>query len=368
VKLIILGTRGIPAQHGGFETFAERLALYLVSKGWDVTVYCPEFEAAEEYETTWCGIRLLHLPVEREDAVGTIIFDWKSTKRSVLEKSVVLNLGYGTALFGFYYRLHGTCNIINMDGIEWRRQKWSFPAKAWLYANERLACWLANHLIADHPEIARHLATRISHDKITMIPYGADATTDADPSILASYGLVPREFVLVIARPDPDNSILEIVEGFSSRPRGVKLVVLGKYRPDKEEYHRRVMAAASAEVVFPGGVYDKRIVEALRYYCRLYVHGHQVGGTNPSLVEALAAGSPVLAHDNPYNRWVAGDAGRYFSSHSELMVHFDRLLENSSELSAMADAGRRRHAAEFTWEKVLTEYEQLLNRFHSQCS
>lgn len=365
MKLAILGTRGIPAQHGGFETFAERLALYLTSKGWEVTVYCPAYGAPSQYESEWQGIRLLHLPVARDDAAGTIIFDWKSTLQSAKEKSTVLNLGYGTALFGIRFCLHGVHNIVNMDGIEWRRQKWSLPAKIWLYANERLACWFASHLIADHPEIARHLATRVSQHKITMIPYGADEVTEADSSIPAAYGLEPGGYALVVARPDPDNSILEIVTAFSSRPRGLKLAVLGAYNTEKVEYHRRVIEAAGTEVLFPGGIYDKETIEALRFHCRLYIHGHQVGGTNPSLVEALAAGSPVLAHDNPYNRWVTGDAGNYFSSSGELAAQLETLLEDAPRLKDMAAKSRQRHRSAFKWEGVLEQYEQLITRFQA---
>ena len=187
--------------------------------------------------------------------------------------------------------------VINMDGVEWRRQKWGGVAKAWFWINDWAGCWLGNHLVADHPEIKKHLATRVSASKITMIPYGSDRVDAADHSLIAPYGLTPDSYAILIARAEPENSILEVVRAWSRQPRGCKLVVLGRYFPD-HVYQRAVQAAASEEVTFPGAIYEKPVVQALRFHARFYVHGHQVGGTNPSLVEALGAGNAVLAHDN----------------------------------------------------------------------
>lgn len=356
----ILGTRGVPAAHGGFETFAEHLALYLVQRGWHVTVYCQQDGTGAVHEDTWEGVRRVHIPVLHAGARGTIDFDWKSTRHAAREKGLVLTLGYNTAAFCAVYRLAGVSNLINMDGLEWRRQKWSTLERAWLYANERMGCWLGNHLIADHPEIKAHLATRVRESKITMIPYGADRIDTAGTDVLADYGLTPGGYAMVIARPEPENSILEIVAAFSRKPRGQKLVVLGRYSPHLASYHKQILDAASEEVVLPGAIYDKATVSALRFHSSLYVHGHQVGGTNPSLVEALGAGNPVLAHDNPFNRWVAGPGAAYFRDEAECADRFDALFADAAGLDLMRQQSRERHAALFTWEKVLADYEALL--------
>lgn len=163
----------------------------------------------------------------------------------------------------------------------------------------------------------------------------------------------------MIARAEPENSLLEIVSGFSRKPRGMNLVVLGKY--DKAHaYQRRVLEAASDEVKFVGAIYDKQIVSALRFHSMLYVHGHQVGGTNPSLVEALGAGNAVLAHDNKFNRWVAGEGAEYFDGADGCAAAFDSLVGDEPRLARMREASRLRHRGEFTWEKILGEYESLL--------
>lgn len=362
--LRVLGTRGVPAAHGGFETFAERLSTHLVQRGWRVVVYCQEAGAGRIFYDTWQGVERVHIPVVQEGAKGTMIFDWKSTLHAAAHRDLCLTLGYNTAVFCALLRMKGIPNLINMDGIEWRRQKWSTLERMWLYGNERMGSWLGNHLIADHPEIESHLATRVSRSKITMIPYGSDRIERADGRVLALFGIKPRGYAIVIARPEPENSVLEIVSAFSRKARGVRLVVLGHY--DRQvAYHDQVRNAASNEVEFPGAIYDKRVVNALRYFSLLYIHGHQVGGTNPSLVEALGAGSPVLAHDNRFNRWVAGSDSSYFADEAQCAHAFEALLGDANALARMAQASTERHASMFTWDKVLAQYEDLLSAWHS---
>lgn len=358
--LQILGTRGVPARHGGFETFVEHLAPYLSARGWDVTVYCQGAGDATRGVAAWRGVRLETIPVSTPGAVGTAVFDLRCTLAALRRPGPLLVLGYNTAVLGALPRLRGRAVITNMDGIEWRRGKWPIPAKAWLYANERLGCWLGSHLIADNPGILSHLATRARGSKITMIPYGADAIRDADPARIAALGVSPRRYAIVVARLEPENSILEIVRAYSRRPRRHRLVVVGGLDPAGNRYHRRVLDAAGPEVLFAGPIYDRDRIAALRFFARLYVHGHQVGGTNPSLVEALGAGNPVLARDNGFNHWVAGPAAAFFTSESDCAQALDTLIDDEAALARMADASRRRHAERFTWERVLDEYAALL--------
>ncbi|WP_455230116.1 DUF1972 domain-containing protein [Geopseudomonas aromaticivorans] len=359
-KLLILGTRGVPAQHGGFESFAEKLSLFLVEKGWDVTVYCQEVGWGAVSESVWQGVRRIHIPVRQSGAVGTIVFDWRATCHALSQNGLFLTLGYNTAIFNLLQRLKGQTNIINMDGIEWRRDKWGMLAKSWFWLNERAGCWIGNHLVADHPRIREHLATRVSAEKITMIPYGAENVSDADASLLLPYGIEPGRFSVIIARPEPENSLLEMVRAFSLVRRGHKLVVLGNFRPESNLYHREVLAAASDEVIFPGAIYDAPIVHALRFYSRFYLHGHRVGGTNPSLVEAMGAGCAVIAHDNPFNRWVAGVDAAYFVDEPACAELLESLLTDDAAIARMKAASSARFAERFTWDQVLREYEDML--------
>lgn len=364
MKLSVLGIRGIPAQHGGFETFAEKLCLYLVGRGWNITVYCQEDGDGARWESEWCGVKRIHIPVKRQGAAGTVIFDWRATCDALSRDGLFLTLGYNTAIFNLMQRIKGQTNVINMDGIEWRRDKWGFIARTWFWLNERAGCWVGNHLVADHPKIKEHLATRVSADKITMIPYGGDQVESADIDLLTPYGIEPQQYSIIIARPEPENSFLEMVRAFSKVQRNHKLVVLGNFTPQSNTFHGQVMDAASDEVIFPGAIYEAPVVQALRFFSRFYLHGHRVGGTNPSLVEGLGAGCAVIAHDNHFNRWVAGPGAVYFQDEPACAAVFDRLLADDAAMTRMKAASLARFHERFTWPQVLREYEELLTRWY----
>ncbi len=359
-RLSILGTRGIPAAHGGFETFAERLALHLAARDWQVTVAC-QADAPGPQPSAWNGVLLTHVCPRTGGALGTMETDFRAMVAALRHSDLVLTLGYNTAVFGMLARVARIPHLMNMDGIEWRRDKWSRPVKAWFWLNERAARFTTDQMIADHPAIAAHLSRHTPAERIAVIPYGADALVSADPTPLAGLGVAPQRYVTFIARPEPENALLEVVSAFSQSPRGVDLVVLGRLGDSR--YHRLVRAAASTEVRFAGAIYDPAVVRALRVHTILHIHGHRVGGTNPSLVEALGAGNPILAHDNPFNRWVAGPAMAYFSDTQGCAEAFNRLLAPGADLAPLAAAARARHAEAFTWPAVLAAYEALLTRW-----
>ena len=358
----ILGTRGIPGEHGGFEAFAERLAPYLTASGWGVTVYCqicdPQITCVQE--DTWQGVKRVLVPVRADTTFHSLVFDYKSTKIAMGRPGLCLVLGYNTAILTLLLRARRKKVVMNMDGIEWRRGKWSLPYKAWFYMNDWIGSLASTHLVADHPRIAEHLAHRTSQRRITMIAYGADDIEDADAAPLTPLGLRPGEYLISICRPEPENSILELVRAFSRVRRGRKLVVLGRF--GQTAYHQAVKACASDEVVFPGAIYEPEIIRPLRRHALAYCHGHTVGGSNPSLVEALGAGSAVIAHDNPFNRWVAGDEQLYFKDEDSLEARITEALTCPERLVPARAAARARHRAEFTWEKILTQYNSLLTR------
>jgi glycosyltransferase involved in cell wall biosynthesis len=362
-QLSIVGTRGIPARHGGFETFAERLALHLTSRGWEVSVYCQLDGPGKRSEDHWRGIKRIKIPVTAQGAPGTMIFDWKSTWHASRKSRLVLTLGYNTAIFSLLYRIKGIPNIINMDGLEWQRAKWGPLEKTWLYLNDRVARRLANHLIADHPKIESYLREITPQDKITMIPYGADTIKDADVSLIEALDLRPGQYCLVIARLEPENSILEIVTAFSSKQRGQQLIILGDFNPEQRPFHRSLSAAGSEEVRFVGAIHDQPAVASLRHFATLYIHGHTVGGTNPSLVAAMGADVPVLAHDNGFNRWVCGGSAVYFDSEPELSLLLDRLLEDNKEFKEQAAALLERQRSQFCWDDILSSYDACLTRW-----
>lgn len=360
-KLIIMGIRGLPAAHGGFETFAEHLAFYLRDRGWHVAVYCQEGRSAKREIDNWEGIERIHIPVRRSGALGTIEFDVKCVADVAGREGAILTLGYNTGFLAPWLRLKGRRNFINMDGIEWKRDKYGLSARFYLWVNERLAALSGAFLIADHPQIEKRLRKIAPHADVTMIPYGGDAPHTDDLDRLAELGLQAHCYFTVIARPEAENSILEIVKAFSGVRDGIKLVILGNYDP-RIDYQARVLDASEPNVMFPGPIYDKDVLQVLRKHCIAYIHGHKVGGTNPSLVEALAAGNAIIAHDNLFNRWVAGDAALYFSDVVGCRAAIEQLMDDKILNMSKSASAQKRWEAAFCWSKILQEYEQQLGR------
>ncbi|WP_427025569.1 DUF1972 domain-containing protein [Aureimonas ureilytica] len=358
--LRILGTRGVPAAYGGFETFAEQLSLFLVARGWRVVVYCqndvPEITRPLSVET-WRGIELVQIQTAASGPKATLDFDWKAVRHAGAHEGLCLVLGYNSGLFLPWLRLRGKTVLTNMDGMEWKRAKWGPAVKAWFWINEWIAAWSSHRLIADHPAIADHLATRRPRRHISTIAYGANEVPPQPEAPVRALGLEPGGYLVSIARIEPDNSIHTIVEAFSRRPRGAKLMVLGHLQPGLP-YHDRLRKAASEEVVFPGPIYEAGTVAALRYHARAYVHGHTVGGTNPSLVESLAAGNACLCQDNVFNRWTAGAAGTYFTDQDGCDAAITRLLADDTLVVRARTAARERAAAAFRLDDILSAYEE----------
>ena len=361
--LNIMGTRGIPAAHSGYEYFAAALAPWLVRQGWGVTVDCqadaPDAQGRIRWEDEWNGVHRVHFVPRTGGTPGTMEFDARCVADVLRRPGVDLVLGYNTAVFNVVQRLAGRRVAMNMDGIEWQRGKWSLPAKAWFWLNELIGGNIVNLPIADHPEMERHLAPR-TFRQITMIPYGADVVTNAPTAPLAQFGVEPGRYFVKIGRTVPENSILEIIRAYSRTRRNMPLVVLGNFLPDNP-YHVACRQAASDEVIFPGAIFDHAIVHPLRFHARAYIHGHTVGGTNPSLCEALGAGNAVIAHGNRFNRWVAGSGQLYFESEDECDVAIRTLISSDEVVAAAKTAARIRHAEAFTWPIILSAYEAALS-------
>ncbi len=359
----ILGTRGVPANHGGFETAVENVGLYLRDHGWRVVIYCQEVGQGPIVEDIWNGIERVTIRTRSDDWFSTAVFDLRSILHAAKFHDICLTMGYNTAGFNLVQWVRRVPNVFNMDGIEWSRARWGRLMRTALWINERVACWIGTTLIADHPVIEKHLATRARQSKLITITYGAHAIESASIEPVIARRLEPGRYLTLICRPVEENSILELVQGFSSTHRNHTLAIFGNYSPETNAYHRAVMEAASDEVSFVGPVYDREELAALRFYSSAYLHGHTVGGTNPSLVEAMGAGNAVIAHDNEFNRWVVADGALYFSTATEAADAITALLDNVGLRGTLGDANRRRHTAEFTWDRIGRQYAEALSRY-----
>ncbi|GAB3308229.1 DUF1972 domain-containing protein [Epidermidibacterium keratini] len=358
----ILGTHGVPASYGGFETAAEHVGRYLRDAGWRVVVYCQRDGDGPTWEDSWEGLERVNIPERRPGWRGTGTFDLKSIRhawKAYRPGEVWLTFGYNTAMFDIAPRVRGVPMVINMDGMEWTRAKWGLAHKAILLANERIAGAIGHALIADHPEIARYLRRHFGDRRVSTITYGAPEVEHVPADRVHGLGLQPGAYATLVSRPTPENSVREIVAAWSARRRGMPLVVVGPYDAD-EPYCRAVRAAAGDEIVFTGAIFEQDVLRAVRFHSALYVHGHTVGGTNPSLVEAMGAGNAILAQDNVYNRWVAGDRQEFFGNEDDLRGVLDRLLDDRPRLAEMGGAARDRFRAEFTWDRIGHQYHEVL--------
>jgi glycosyltransferase involved in cell wall biosynthesis len=282
---------------------------------------------------------------------------WRARKRF----DVVYMLGYGASLFCFIPRLYGAEVWINMDGVEWLRSKWRWPARAYLRTMEMIAMWTPNRIIADAVSIQAHLKSRHRHlPKCTVIPYGAEIVALApSEECLAEWNVKSGDYFTVVCRLEPENHVLEILEGYAASSSAYSLLVVGDHELDTS-YMRRLDLVTDPRVRLIGTVYDKARLRALRFHARGYFHGHSVGGTNPSLLEAMASGNAVIAHDNVFNREVAGDAAAYFKNSKEIPGILENLEADSDLLQQMRAAARQRVKLKYDWQSITDRYEQLL--------
>ena len=358
-SIAILGSRGIPAGYGGFETFAEELGTRLAAEGVDVTVYCeksPDGEEMPEYR----GVKLVHLGVPSLGPLTTILFDARCLWRARKGYDVVYMLGYGASLFCFLPRLWGASVWINMDGIEWARSKWSWPAKLWLRAMESVATWVASLLVADAEGIKTHLQTRHRRqDDIAVIAYGAHVVDEMPPSeLLHDCGVRSEEYYLVVCRLEPENHIEEIVDGYRAAGSAFPLIVVGDIDA-ASPFAARLREIRDERVRFVGTIFDQQKLSALRWHCRAYLHGHSVGGTNPSLLEALGCGNRVIAHDNMFNREVAADCAEYFSKSTDIPAIIGKTDAAPPRIDERESAQDRIRSV-YSWPGIARAYSRLL--------
>ena len=363
LRIAILGSRGIPARYGGFETFAEELGAGLVERGFRVTVFCERHST--QPSPSHRGIRLVHLRPFPLGPLRTVLFDVASLLRALREYDVVYMLGYGAAWAFVLPRLFGVPLIVNTDGIEWRRAKWSLLARSYLKSMEGLSVRLASGVITDAEAIRTHLEPQHGPiRKCWTIPYGAHVVpSPPDPTLLEPFRISPGDYYIGVCRLEPENHVLDIIKAHKAAELSKSLVVVGGLTDSS--YVQAIRATASGGVLFLGEVYDQKTLTALRYYSRAYLHGHSVGGTNPSLLESLACGSEVIAHDNAFNREVLGPLGRYFRN-VETLVR----LWHEVDSSPQTDESRERYRAivrgKYSWGHVITAYEQLFEGLRSR--
>jgi len=355
MKIAIIGTRGIPNYYGGFEQFAQYLAKGLTQKGFEVTVYNSHTHPYQK--KTWNGVNIVHCK-DLEYKMGTtgqFIYDLNCILDARKKQyDVILQLGYTSNSVWGWLLPKKTIVTTNMDGLEWKRTKYSGLVRNFLKHAEKLAVKYSDHLIADSMGIQEYLYAKYNKQAV-FIPYGADIFKDNHCLLLEEFDLTPYEYDMLIARLEPENSIEIILDGRAKSNCKRKFLVVGSHNTSYGEYLKKKYAPFY-DIKFIGGIYDINKLNNLRYYTNLYFHGHTVGGTNPSLLEAMASGSLVCANDNPFNRYILEADALYFKTSNDVTLYINEVKYNQPVYQQFIANNRKKIEEKYSWDNIINQY------------
>jgi len=361
MRLAIVGTRGIPARYGGFETFAEEISTRLAARGHSLTVY----GRSRHNEPTYRGVRLVYLPTIRNKFLDTIAHTFISTLHVVLFRGYdgVLYCNAANAAFTWMPRIAGMPTALNVDGLERNRKKWNVLAKSWYRLSEWLATWMPNRIVTDAKAIEDYYRERYGRAS-TMIAYGAELGPVSTAAVLPQLGLAKGEYFLYVSRMEPENNGLLVREAFEKVAGDRKLALIGD-APYAAEYIALVRNTKDPRVVIPGAIYGPGYHE-LGSHCFAYIHATEVGGTHPALIEAMGRGALTLYLDTPENREVAGGAGLPFTHDnlSDVLQNVIDMPETEREIWRAAATARVRER--YSWDAVTDAYEKLLEELSTK--
>jgi glycosyltransferase involved in cell wall biosynthesis len=359
MRIGILGTRGIPNNYGGFEQFAQYLSLGLAQRGHEVSVYSSSLHSYKE--NYWNGVEIIHRK-DWENKIGTagqFIYDLNcindSRKRNF---DVLLHLGYTSDSIWHWRWPKRAINMVNMDGLEWKRSKYNKPTQRFLKYAESLAVKNADWLIADSIGIKKYLVANYGRTP-EYIPYGAEIFGESDPSVPGKYRLNLHQYFLLIARMEPENNIEMIIRGHLASRHPYPLLVMGNITNKFGKYITSTYTDPT--IHYSDAVYDQAELNNLRYYSTMYFHGHSVGGTNPSLIEAMACGCRIAAHNNRFNRAVLQEEADYFPTVDEVTQIITEPKDNSV-IAQWKKLNIEKIRKIYNHDKIIDDYEDLMIR------
>jgi glycosyltransferase involved in cell wall biosynthesis len=356
LKIGILGCRGIPNAYGGFEQFAEQLAEGLVNKGHDVWVYNSSLHPYKKNE--WRGVHIVHCKdwEDKLEAAGQFIYDFNCIRDSGKRNfDILLQLGYTSNSIWHWWWPKKAINIVNMDGLEWKRTQYSKLTRAFIKKAEAWAAKYADQMIADSPGMQQHILETYGKSS-TFIPYAAKIFSDPDAGVLKQFHLEAGKYYLSVSRMEPENNVEMIIEGYLRSKQNDSLIIIGKLNHFGKAWAKRYQFE---KIRFLGPIYDKMLLNNLRYFSKLHFHGHSVGGTNPSLLEAMGCSCAIAAHDNVFNKAILGDDADYFSSAADIATILDKKNEEHEAEKRKANNLEKIRAI-YNPEKIVTDYEKLM--------
>jgi glycosyltransferase involved in cell wall biosynthesis len=363
MKIAILGTRGIPNYYSGFEQFSEFFSVYLAQKGHEVYVYNSHNHPFQE--KVFHGVNIIHQydPEYKYGTFGQFIYDYNciidSRKRNF---DIILQLGYTSNSIWFFLLPKKPIIITNMDGLEWKRSKYSIPVQQFLKFAERLAVLSSDYLVSDSIGIKKYLKTKYAKES-TYIAYGAHPFSNPDESVLGQYGVKKNNYNMIMARFEPENNLDMVLEGVAMNEDKTTILVIGNHKTKYGNY-LKTKFKKNENIKFLGGIFNLSHLNNLRFFSNLYFHGHSVGGTNPSLLEAMASKALIIAHNNEFNKAILNKNSYYFSNSIEVKEIISTIKKNDN--MQLVQNNFDAIVNEFNWEKINGEYLQLFEICYSR--
>jgi len=361
MRIGILGTRGIPANYGGFETFAEKLSTQLVERGHDVTVYCRK-RYTETAALTHRGVKLVVLPNVMHKYLDTPLHTFLATVHAVFRNyDVLLYCNSANAIYTFIPRLFNKRVALNVDGLEWKRAKWGRFGKSVYKISEFLATFFPNAVVTDSREVEAYYWKKFRKHTFT-IPYGAPEKETDSTEILDQYGLKKNRYILYVSRLEPENNAHNVIRAFESVKTDMNLVIVGD-SPFSIDYVQRLKSTKDKRILFTGYVFGQGYQE-LQSNAYIYIQATEAGGTQPALVDAMGYGNCILANDVPQHREVLGEAGLY-APIQEPAVFADKiryLIDRQDEIKKFRQKALKRVRVHYSWAKVTSDYEELFQQ------
>ena len=356
MKIAILGTRGIPNHYSGFEQFAEFFSVFLAEKGHDVYVYNSHNHLYQEKKFKGVNIIHQHDPEYKLGTFGQFIYDYNcimdSRKRDF---DIILQLGYTSNSIWFFLLPKKPIIITNMDGLEWKRSKYSKLVQQFLKLAERLAVISSDYLVSDSLGIKAFLIDKYNKES-TYIAYGAHPFLNPDETVISNYDLNKNNYNMIMARFEPENNIETILDGIILAGNQTTVLVVGNHNTKYGNYLKDKFNSYNF-IRFIGAEFDINKLNNLRYFSNFYFHGHSVGGTNPSLLEAMASRAFIIAHNNHFNKAILKENGYYFSNPTDVKNILDTIKKNDNLQLVQNNFDAIEN--EFNWYKINGEYLQL---------
>jgi glycosyltransferase involved in cell wall biosynthesis len=357
MKLAILGTRGIPANYGGFETFAEELSTRLAARGHEVWVYGRSNNINYPHPS-YKGVKLKILPTIGTKYLDTVAHTFLSVVHLALRPKFdcVLMCNAANAIFAAVARLRGIPVALNVDGIERLRKKWGPAGRAYYRVSEYLATIIPDVVVTDADVICDYYLKEYGRSSV-MIAYGADCSRTETMVVLDELGVKPRSYFLYVSRLEPENNAHLVVEAFEKVQTDKLLLIVGD-APYAQKYIEQLKSTSDHRIRFTGAIYGKGYRE-LQTHAYAYIQATEVGGTHPALIEAMAVGNCILAKDTPENREVVADSGLFFQDAATLARQIEATISGQVPIADLRVKARERAVARYSWDTVTDAYEKL---------